>query len=237
MPVMAQDGFGDRRFADRRAAGRELGEAVKLLQLDAPLVLALPRGGVPVAFEVAKALDAPLDLLLVRKLGSPGHAELGIGAITDGATPRVVLNQGLIQQLGVPEEYIRTEVDEQSAELERRRRAYLGGREPLAVKGQSVVLVDDGIATGSTVRVALEALRANGAAPLILAVPVAPASVLATLEPLTDGVICLATPTPFFAVGEHYEQFGQTTDDEVIQLLAQAGAHRAEGGDATPAAS
>ena len=208
-------------FLDRRDAGRQLATALLPLQLDDPLVLALPRGGVPVAAEVARALEAPLDLLLVRKLGAPGHSEYGIGALVDGDHPQLVLNEEAMRVIAPSPEYVEAEKQRQLLELERRRTRYFGDRAPLPVEGRTVVLVDDGIATGGTVRVALRALRATGASTIILAVPVAPADTLETLRPETDRTVCLETPAPFLAVGNHYADFTQTTDDEVIALLQQ----------------
>jgi putative phosphoribosyl transferase len=210
------------RFPDRQSAGQELARAVEKLDLNNPLVLALPRGGVPVAFEIAKRLGAPLDLLLVRKLGAPGHPEYGIGAVIDGGTPRVVLNQEVVELLRPPPDYVAQETARQLEELERRRHAYLGERKPVEVNGRTVILVDDGIATGGTVKVALEALRAKGAARIVLAVPVAPRKIITDLSSQADDIICLATPEPFYAVGQHYDNFNQTSDAEVIELMSRA---------------
>jgi len=210
------------RFRDRCTAGRELAHAVQRLQLEAPVILALPRGGVPVAYEIAWKLGAPLDLVLVRKLGVPGRPEFGMGAIAGGANPRAYLDHDLIRSLGISDDHIQQEITRQTAEMERRRLTYLGERPPSDVSGKHVVLVDDGIATGGTVRVALDALRTSTAASITLAVPVAPVEALSTFEPLVDKMICLSFPEPFVAVGNHYERFDQTTDEEVIDLLAQA---------------
>ncbi|HEV7275191.1 MAG TPA: phosphoribosyltransferase [Devosiaceae bacterium] len=214
--------FGQPKFADRRDAGSQLATALLPLQLDDPLVLALPRGGVPVAVEVARALRAPLDLLLVRKLGAPGHSEYGIGALVDGDDPQLVLNEEAMRIVAPSPEYVEAEKQRQLVELERRRTRYFGDREPLPVGGRTVVLVDDGIATGGTVRVALRALRASGAATIILAVPVAPADTLETLRAEADRTVCLETPAPFLSVGNHYADFAQTTDEEVVALLRDA---------------
>ncbi|UXN71552.1 phosphoribosyltransferase [Devosia neptuniae] len=216
-------------FTDRREAGRRLAKAVAALGLSDPIVLALPRGGVPVALEVALALRAPLDLLLVRKLGAPGHEEYGIGALVDGADPQIVLNDEAMAIIKPPPDYVEAETQRQLIELERRRKAYLGSRQALPVKGETVVIVDDGIATGSTITVALRALRKAGAAGVVLAVPVAPLDTIDRLREEADGVVCLATPEPFGSVGQHYVSFGQTSDQEVVDLLAAAAAGRHAG--------
>lgn len=213
---------GAHPFADRRDAGQRLAQAVAALNLDNPLVLALPRGGVPVAFEVAKALRAQLDLLLVRKIGAPGHREYAIGALVDGPDPQIVLNQEAIDIVRPPAGYVEAETRRQLTELERRRELYMGSREAIAVAGRIVVLIDDGIATGSTVTVALRALRKAGAATIVLAVPVAPADAIAPLRDECDRILCLSTPAGFLAVGQFYEDFGQTTDGEVVTLLQEA---------------
>lgn len=208
-------------FADRREAGRELADAVAALDLDDPVVLALPRGGVPVGYEVAKRLKAPLDILLVRKIGAPGHAEYGIGALVDGASPLVVIDEKSARMVGAGRDYIEREVQRQLAELERRRATYRTGAPPSLV-GRSLVVVDDGIATGGTVKAALQALGKSGANRIVLAIPVAPRSSLQELGTLCDEIVSLSTPDPFFAVGSHYGNFDQTTDQEVVALLTAA---------------
>lgn len=209
-------------FADRRAAGRALATRLASFTDSHPLILALPRGGVPVAFEVASRLGAELDLLLVRKLGAPGHPELGIGAVVDGANPQLVLNQEIVRQLAPHAGYIHNEMHRQIVEMERRRHAYLGDRAPVAIAGRTVIVVDDGVATGGTVTAALRGVRQSKPARLVLAVPVAPQDSLAALASECDEVICLACPEPFHAVGAHYADFAQTDDDEVKRLLAEA---------------
>lgn len=209
-------------FHDRRDAGVHLAKALAHLAASQPLVLALPRGGVPVAFEVARALDADLDLLFVRKLGAPGYEELGIGAVVDGADPQLVLNEEVVRQLAPTPDYIRAEMRRQLAEIDRRRRAYLGDQVPIPVAGRTVIVVDDGIATGGTVKAALKGVNKAQPARLILAVPVAPAQAIAAVRDDCDEVICLYQPYPFYAVGAHYVVFDQTSDEEVIRLLAAA---------------
>jgi putative phosphoribosyl transferase len=210
------------QFVDRQQAGQRLAKAVAALQLDNPLVLALPRGGVPVAFEVAKVLHAQLDLLLVRKIGAPGHAEYAIGALVDGPDPQVVLNDEAIEFTRPQPGYIEAETQRQLTELERRREIYRGSHQAIPVTGRIVALIDDGIATGSTVTVALRALRKTGAKMIVLAVPVAPADVISRLRSECDRIVCLSTPTDFCAVGPHYADFGQTSDQQVLALLQEA---------------
>lgn len=214
-------------FADREEAGQQLAEAVAQLGLKNTVVLALPRGGVPVGFEVAKTLGAPLDVLLVRKIGAPGHEEYGIGALVDGASPQVVIDEAAARMVGADQAYIDRKVAEQLQEIERRRTAYRSGP-PAALTGRTIVVVDDGIATGGTVRAALQALAKVGAEKVVLAVPLAPPDVLPEMRTLCDEVVCLSSPEPFYAVGAHYRDFSQTEDREVIELLEKAKAWLAE---------
>ena len=209
-------------FHDRRDAGRQLAAALGLYRDSHPVVLALPRGGVPVGFEVAKALGAPLDVLLVRKIGAPGQEELGLGAIVDGHDPQLVLNEEIIRVVAPPPGYIEAEARRQLAEIERRRQHYAGDRPPIPADRRVVIVVDDGIATGGTVKAALRGVARLHPARLVLAVPVAPAETLSQLAADCDDFVCLATPEPFYAVGPHYQDFRQTTDDEVARLLAEA---------------
>ena len=206
-------------FADREDAGKRLAVAVKRLRLTDPVVLALPRGGVPVAAPVAKALGAPLDLVMVRKIGAPGQAELAAGAVVDDAAHQVVWNESVLRGLGLRPADLQPAVDEQLALTKDRRALYLVGRVPVPVRGRDVVVVDDGIATGATIRAALKGISQAGAASITLAVPVAPSDTLAALKPLVDQVICMTTPEPFHAVGQQYQRFDQVTDTEVVGIL------------------
>ena len=209
------------RFWDREDAGRQLATALSQYAGRADLlVLALPRGGVPVAREVAAALGAPLDVFVVRKLGVPGHRELAMGAIASGG---VLVVSDVAREMAIPEETIEEVRQLEGVELLRREALYRGGRPPADVAGRTVILVDDGVATGSTMRAAIEALRALGAAGIVVAIPVAPAETTAELRALADDLICLGTPEPFVAVGMWYEDFSPTSDAEVHDALAQAG--------------
>lgn len=208
-------------FADRREAGRALaGELGGRRELNSPLVLGLPRGGVPVAAEVARALDAELDVLVVRKVGVPGQPELAAGAIASGGVQ--VLSERVMTMAGLDEEDLQPVVEREQAELERREQAYRGDRAPLDVSGRTVVLVDDGMATGSTMLAAVQAVRKLGAARIIVAVPTASDEAAADLGREADEVVCLDTPSPYMAVGYWYRNFGQTSDGEVRELLHES---------------
>lgn len=210
------------QFLDRADAGRRLAATLARFRSGNTLVLALPRGGVPVAFEVARTLGAELDVLIVRKIGAPGQPELGIGAVVDGESPQVVINRQLAALAGADDTYVEAETQRQLAEIARRKRAYRGDRPNPDVAGRTVILVDDGIATGGTMRAALRALRRKQPERLVMAVPVAAPDSIAELALECDEIVCLAQPFPFHAVGVHYADFQQTEDDEVVRLLAAA---------------
>ncbi|TXS24222.1 phosphoribosyltransferase family protein [Streptomyces sp. gb1(2016)] len=207
-------------FTDRTDAGRQLAEALRHLERRDPVVLGLPRGGVPVAYEVARALGAPLDVIVVRKLGVPYRPELGFGAIGEGGAR--VISDEIVRHAGVREKDLEAVERAEEAELLRRAQTYREGRPRLPLEGRTVVVVDDGIATGATARAACQVVRAQGASHVVLAVPVASPDVAARLREDVDEVVCLSTPHLFSAVGEWYRDFSQTSDEEVVSLLARA---------------
>ena len=208
-------------FHDRRDAGRQLAaELGDYRDRDDLLVLGLPRGGVPVAYEVARALQAPLDVFVVRKLGAPGHEELAMGAIASGGAR--VLNRRVVEAYRLSEQDVQRVADREGVELARREQAYRGERPPLRIEGRTVILVDDGLATGATMRAAVVALREHGAERVVAAVPVSSVDTCAQFEDLVDEIVCARTPEPFVAVGVWYEDFSATSDDEVRQLLKDA---------------
>jgi predicted phosphoribosyltransferase len=218
----------EEQVRDRYDAGRRLAAALgSYAGRDDVLVLALPRGGVPVGYEVARALGAPLDVMQVRKLGVPGREELAMGAIASGGVR--ILSEDVVQALSIPERVIATVAAVEEQELDRRERIYREGRPFPEVRGRTVILVDDGLATGSTMRAAAAALRAQGAGRLVAAVPVAPKETCDALRDVVDEVICAVTPEPFLAVGEWYEDFTQTSDADVRDLLRRATAAGARG--------
>jgi len=185
------------------------------------VVLALPRGGVPVGFEIARSLDAPLDVILVRKIGAPGFGELAIGAVAEGTPLEIVLERETIARFAVPQDYLDGEIERQAREIERRQRLYRKGRGLIELGGATAIVVDDGIATGATMRAALRAARRRAPAKLVMAVPVAPSDTVDSLEREVDEIVCLATPDPFDAISLFYAEFPQLPDDEVTDLLSR----------------
>jgi putative phosphoribosyl transferase len=214
----------DGRFIDRRDAGRQLAQRVAKMQLEQPIVYALPRGGVPVAAEIAAVLKAPLDLVLVRKIGAPLQPELAVGAVVDGDEPELVVNHDIARQTGADDDYIQQSCRRELAEIERRRALYLGNRPRPDPKGRTVIVVDDGIATGATTIAALHALKRRGAARTIVAVPVAPPDTFERLRQEADEVICLMQPVDFWGISAFYLDFHQLEDAEVTRAL-DAAAH------------
>ncbi len=211
-------------FADRNEAGRLLAEQLGQANLDAPLVLALPRGGVPVAAQIARRLEAPLDVAFVRKLGAPGESELAIGAVSDGDASEIVLNARLVEELGVNAEFISSAVARELATIEQRRRDYADVRPDVEPSDRTVIVVDDGIATGMTMQAALRGLRRRNPARLIVAVPVASRDALAMLQQEADDVVYLSAPRRFGSVGSFFRAFDQVSDADVATLLKDAGA-------------
>jgi putative phosphoribosyl transferase len=208
-------------FVNRSDAGRQLAQALLPYRGRRPVVLALPRGGIPVAAEVAAALKAPLDLVLVRKIGVPGQPELAMGAVVDGGNPIVVRNDDVIALAGVDESEFRAIRDREMGEIERRRRLYLGNRAAVDVTGRVAIVIDDGIATGATARAALRATRMRGPARLVLAVPVAATDTLAALRHEADAVVAVEHHASFGAIGFYYADFRQLSDSEVKDLMAR----------------
>lgn len=213
-------------FRDRVDAGRQLARRLSVYATFRPVVVALPRGGVPVAAEIADHLGAPLDVIVVRKIGLPWQPELAIGAIVEGDV--CIVNHALIDEAGVRGDELEAAIARERVELERRVLAYRGGRSPLRLDGRVVILVDDGLATGYTARAAIELIRRRGASRVVLAVPVAPEDSVATMGRVADEFVVLQRPPGFLSIGEHYEDFRQTSDDEVVASLERA-AERARG--------
>ncbi len=211
-----------RGYTDRAEAGRALAETLVSRNLPDPVVLALPRGGVPVGIEIARALRCPLDLVLVRKIGVPGQPELAAGAVVNGDHPETVINEVIAAHAGLDRAALDRLAAVQIDEIRRRRAAWLAGRTPVPLAGRTAILVDDGMATGATMHVALKAARRRGPARLVLAVPVAAADALDRLGPLADEVICPLAPAWFGAVGAYYDDFRQVEDGEVATMLAEA---------------
>lgn len=209
-------------FRDRAEAGRRLAAEIAALELSDPIVLALPRGGVPVGAAVAEALSAPLDVMIVRKVGAPDNPELAIAAIVDGDPPEVILNRAIVEAYGLEEDEIAWLVKGERPELERRRNAFRGGRRALSVREKTAIVVDDGAATGATMKVALRALKRRGPREIVVALPVAPPDTVFELGQEADRVICLSQPPGFRALSLHYHQFPQLADEEVKDGLHAA---------------
>ena len=216
------------RFLNRADAGKKLADALERYKTEDVAVLALPRGGVPVAAEVAARLGAPLDLLLVRKIGVPVQPELAMGAVIDGPEPLVVRNEEVIRMAKISDSAFRQVQMRELAEIERRRERYTGGRTPIALEGRVAIVVDDGIATGATVRAAIRGLRRRRPSRIVVAVPVAPPDTVASLEQEADEVVCLEQPVHFAAIGQFYLDFRQVDDEEVIRYLADTPETRAD---------
>jgi len=215
-------------FANRAEAGRSLAERLVSRRFESPIVYALPRGGVPVAFEIARALEAPLDLVLVRKIGAPGQPELALAAVVDGERPQLVLNEEVARMTGATPAFLEREGARELAEIERRRRLYFGDRPRPDPTGRTAIVVDDGLATGATARAAIRGLRSQGAANVVLAVPVAPADTAGAMRQEVDELVCLAEPLRFWGVGAFYADFHQLSDEEVLDHLARSRAFGAE---------
>lgn len=210
------------RFGSREEAGDALARVLARAALINPVILALPRGGVPIGLRCAKAINAPLDLLMVRKIGVPWQPELAAAAVVDGPAHELVLNADVMRACGLTRDDLQPAIDRELAELARRRTTYLAGRHAVNLASRAVVIVDDGIATGATLKAGLQAVKMRKPGSIIIAVPVAPAEAVQELEALVDRVVCLAQPEPLVAIGNHYVDFHPLTDEEVIELLAQS---------------
>ena len=209
-------------FENRTAAGKALAARLSEKNYVDPVILALPRGGLPVAIEVVRALHAPMDLVMVRKIGAPGQRELAVGAVVNGETPQFVVNDEVARAFGLSHLDVETLAQPELEEIRRRRATYFKDAPQVPVEGRTAIVVDDGIATGATIRASLKAIRRRAPARIVLAVPVAPSDTLDAMRRDVDEVICLETPDPFRAIGMHYADFSQTSDEEVIRLLKEA---------------
>lgn len=209
-------------FRDREDAGVKLGMELGKLQLHQPIVMALPRGGVPVAVEVARILHAPVDLLIVRKVGAPGNPELSVAAIVDGDPGEVVLNREIVETYALDEHALRVLIDKERPELERQRVAYRGKNKPISIAGKTAIIVDDGAATGTTMKIAIRALKRRSPMEIIVAVPVSPQDTVAELAQEADRVVCLSQPGQFRALSYHYLRFPQLADSDVVPAMNEA---------------
>ncbi|TIW90044.1 MAG: phosphoribosyltransferase [Mesorhizobium sp.] len=209
-------------FRDREDAGVKLGLELSRLQLHHPIVLALPRGGVPVAVEVAKALHAPLDLLIIRKVGAPGNPELAVAAIVDGDPGEVVLNREIVETYALDESELRVLIANERPELERRRAAYRWKTRPISIAGKTAIIVDDGAATGTTMKIAIRALKRRSPREIVVAIPVSPQETVVELEQEADRVVCLSQPGQFRALGHHYLRFPRLSDNDVVFAMDEA---------------
>ncbi|RUX28795.1 phosphoribosyltransferase [Mesorhizobium sp. M7A.F.Ca.US.011.01.1.1] len=209
-------------FRDREDAGVKLGLELSRLQLHQPVVLALPRGGVPVAVEVAKALNAPLDLLIVRKVGAPGNAELAVAAIVDGDPGEIVLNREIVETYALDEDALRVLIANERPELERQRVVYRGKNKPMSIAGKTAIIVDDGATTGTTMKIAIHALKRRSPREIIVAVPVSPQETVADLAREADRVVCISQPGQFRALSYHYLRFPQLSDSDVVSAMDEA---------------
>jgi len=206
-------------FANRAEAGRRLARKLDHLAKDAPVIFAMPRGGLPVAAEIAAGLRAPIELVFVRKIGAPSQPELAIGAVVDGADPVLILHDDIISRYGIPQQYIEQARQTALNEIERRRKIYARDKKTLRVRGRTIIIVDDGIATGASIEAALKAMRTQAPKHIVLAVPVAAAGTIARLQPLVDEIVCLETPDDLRAIGFYYRDFRQLSDAEVLKIL------------------
>lgn len=209
-------------FFNRTEAGKALAKALADRDFHDPVILALPRGGVPVGIELARELHAPMDLVMVRKVGAPRQPELAVAAVVNGDSPQIAINEAIAAHLGLSHDEIERMARPQLDEIQRRRAKYLKGRTPVAIEGRTAIVVDDGIATGATMRASLKAIRQRAPANLILAVPVAARDALNDIRKDVDEVVCLLEPRELLAIGAHYSEFGQTTDEEVMRLMDEA---------------
>ena len=206
-------------FKDRADAGARLAEALEKLNLSDPVIYALPRGGVPVGAATANRLHAPLDLILVRKLGAPGHPEIAVGAVVDGPSPTVIRHEETLEQMGISDSFIAEQTSAALSEIDRRRALYLKDRKPISPENQTAIIVDDGLATGATMEAAIKALRTAKPLNIIVAVPTSSGEAAGKMLKIADHTVCLEVPTPFWSIGARYDDFHQLTDEDVMHYL------------------